>query len=446
MTSAVRQRLLLVAAVLLLLVGIGASWSSARGGVDFPSLYVIGRGVLTGENIYAPGATANFPSVYGVDQPMGMFYPPATGFTMLPFVILPYGLAKLAWFVVMDLVLVLGVRALVRVSAPRAGEHAWIFWAGAILLSSTVRWSMILLQGAPLVFGLLCLFVTAEHSGRPRLAAAIAILAVAVKMTLALPFLGILLLRRRLLAIVAAGATWAALNAAGFARMGCAALKDYRENVGQLEAFGNINAPDPWNPISLPRLDWTSLVYGLTGNLSVSHAVSLGLSALLALALLVLGFRAKNPKSLKSTTLFLSPLICLGSMCVYHHHYDACLFFVPALLGYFFLRDELQPKWGLLLVAPLLSMILLLPIGVVQRVAQNALGWRGVGLLKLSFPVAVNLTLAGSLAFLLRGFAQDSGGPEERSLAGSQRLSSGSRIENNPPAASTVSVGKSGIE
>ena len=181
---------MLAAAVIVLLLGIGASWAAGRGGVDFPSLYVIGRGVLTGTNIYAPGATADFPTVYGVDQPMGMFYPPATGFTMLPFAMLPYGVAKFLWFVVMDLVLVLGVRQLVRVAAPRAETRVWVFCAGVILLSSTLRWSMILLQGAPLVFGLLCLFIAAEHDERPRLATALAVLAVAVKMTLTAPGCG----------------------------------------------------------------------------------------------------------------------------------------------------------------------------------------------------------------------------------------------------------------
>ena len=446
MTSTTRQRLMLAASVIVLLLGIGASWAAGRGGVDFPSLYVIGRGVLTGTNIYAPGATADFPTVYGVDQPMGMFYPPATGFTMLPFAMLPYGVAKFLWFVVMDLVLVLGVRQLVRVAAPRAETRVWVFCAGVILLSSTLRWSMILLQGAPLVFGLLCLFIAAEHDERPRLATALAVLAVAVKMTLSLPFLGILLLRRRLLAVVAAGGTWVLLNVAGFARMGSGALREYRQNVGQLEAFGNINAPDPWNPISLPRLDWTSLIYGLTANLKVAHLASLVLSALLALGLLWLGFRAANPKSLRTTALFLPPLVCLGSMCVYHHHYDACLFFAPALLAYFNLGDELRPKWALLLAAPLLLMILVLPIGVVQRLANDAFGVRGIGLLKLSFPIATNLMLAGSLALLLRHFAQANGESVGGTLPGNQRLNNGSKIDSSPPAASTVSVGKSGIE
>src|SRR3954462_1131843 len=144
MTSTTRQRVWLAAGVLVLLAGLAVNWIGARGGVDFPSLYVIGRGVLEGNNIYAPGATANFPAVYGVDEPMGMFYPPATGFTMLPFVWLPFGIAKLAWFLVIDITLILGIRALIRFCVPGAADHAWLLCAGVILLSASLRWNMIL--------------------------------------------------------------------------------------------------------------------------------------------------------------------------------------------------------------------------------------------------------------------------------------------------------------
>ena len=150
----------------------------------------------------------------------------------------------------------------------------------------------------------------------------------------------------------------------------------------------------------MPRLDWTSLLYGLTGNLSASRLASLALAGLVSLWLLRAGLKIAEPNSLHSTALFLPPLVCLGSLCVYHHQYDACLFFAPALLSYFVLGRELRPRWALLLVAPILAMILVLPIGVAQKLANDALGVFGIGLLKLSFPIAVSLALLGSLAFL----------------------------------------------
>ncbi|HEX2674802.1 MAG TPA: glycosyltransferase family 87 protein, partial [Polyangiaceae bacterium] len=343
-------------------------------------------------------------------QPQGMFYPPATAFSMLPFAALPYALGKFVWHSTIVLTVIFGIRSLVRLAMPRAGNHVWMFCAGVVLLSAALRWGMMLLQGAPLVLGMLCFFVAAANGNRPKLAAALAIAAVAVKMTLALPFLGILLLRRRLVPVVAAGATWALLNAAGFAIMGHGAFASYRANVGDLESFGNINAPDPWNPLSLPRLDWTTLLYGVTGHLSLARTVSLGLTAFVALWLLREGLRVRDPLSLQSTSLFLTPLVCLGSLCVYHHQYDAALFFAPALLSALVFGPELRPRWAVYLALPLVAMILLLPIGLVQRIAENTLGLRGVGLLKLAFPVAFNLALLGSLIVLSRSRSEAASG------------------------------------
>jgi hypothetical protein len=57
-------------------------------------------------------------------------------------------------------------------------------------------------------------------------------------------------------------------------------------------------------------------------------------------------------------------------------------------------------RWAVYLALPLVAMILLLPIGLVQRIAENTLGWQGVGLLKLSFPIAFSLALLASLIVL----------------------------------------------
>src|SRR3954470_22244879 len=114
------KRALLASAAALLLIGAILNFRAMHGGgVDFPSLYVMGRGVLTGQNVYAPAVAATFPERFGVDVPMGMFYPPATGFTMLPFAALPYQAGKLLWFLTMEVVLVLGIRRLVKVVVPR---------------------------------------------------------------------------------------------------------------------------------------------------------------------------------------------------------------------------------------------------------------------------------------------------------------------------------------
>jgi hypothetical protein len=225
-------------------------------------------------------------------------------------------------------------------------------------------------------------------------------LATAVKITLAVPFLGLLALHRRFGAIAASLATWAGLNALGFLRMGAGSLNDYRENVAQLEAIDNINSPDPWRPIALPRLDWSYLFYGLTKNLAASRLAGLVASGVLGLWLLREGIRHRQHENLTSTTLFLLPLVCLGSLCVYHHQYDACLFFAPAILIFLLWGRRRGPIWCYGLMGPLLLMILLLPIGKMQSLFESMWGLTGVGVTKLAFPVAVVLTLAGSLLIL----------------------------------------------
>jgi hypothetical protein len=249
--------------------------------------------------------------------------------------------------------------------------------------------------------------LAAAHGNRPRSAAALATIAVATKMTLSLPFLGLLALQRRFVACVVAGGTWVLLNVLGFWRMGPASLHDYRASVGTLEAFGDINSPDPWNVLSSPRLDWTSLFYGLSGNIAASRLATLAATGLVVLWLLREGWRERAPRSLPATTLFLTPLVLLGSLCVYHHHYDSCLFFAPVLALYFVFRRRRLHRVGVLLLCPLLLMMLFLPIGLAQNAALALAGTRGVGLLKLAFPSAVPIALIGSLLLLRSADAHD---------------------------------------
>ncbi len=386
--------------VALIAAGLAKMWSVARGGVDFPSMYVMGEGVTLGRNIYDPAVALTFPGRFGVVQPAGMFYPPATGVIMAPFALLPFGVSKTLWFVLLSVSMIFGVRALVQRVAPGRPSYVWTISAGIVLLSSAVRWGMMLLQGAPLVLGLLCLFVALLHGERPRLTLIVAALATALKMTLALPFLGLLALHRRFGALAASLGAWLLLDVVGFLRMGRDSFAMYRENMGSLEALNTVNAPDPWSNPALPRLDWTFLVYGITGQLTVARLATFALSGGVALWLLFAGYRARQRPSLATSTAFLAALVCLGSLAVYHHEYDACLFLTPLLLGFFLWQKKRPPTWTLLVLAPLTLMLLLLPLGVVRGIMTDHFGTLGVGLTKLSFPVAFSLAICGSLGII----------------------------------------------
>jgi hypothetical protein len=408
--SKFESRLLTVAGIVLLLGGIGAGWSRVRtGGTDFSVFHAMGVGILRGVNVYElndPGQTRE--NVGGVHYPPGIMglivYPPATGFAMAPLALLPLREATILWFLILNATVILGVRSLVRLVSPTAPPATWTIAAGVVLLSAAIRWGMMLLQGAPLVLGLLCFFVVAVHTDRPRLATGLAALAMIFKTTLALPFVGLLLLARRFGAVVACGVTWVALNCLGFLRMGSLAYPAYRRSVADFDALGegNINSPDPWSVVARPRLDWVTLFYGIGHNLRAARLASLLCSAFVVTWLLRVALRRRARHTASGTSAFLAPLLCLGSLCVYHHHYDLCLFFAPLIIAVLGASDLRRPIWAVMLAMPLVAIILFLPIGPAQALAESLLGLRGVGLLKLAFPVALTLALVGSMGILGR--------------------------------------------
>jgi hypothetical protein len=139
---------------------IAVSWLVSRAGIDFPSLYLMGEGIARGIDIYDPGILDTVPGRFGAPRPFGLFYPPATGVLLAPLAFLPYEIAKTVWFLLIVGSVVVGARAAVRLARPDAPRRLWLICAAALLLGAATRWSMKLLQGAPLVLGLLCWFVT----------------------------------------------------------------------------------------------------------------------------------------------------------------------------------------------------------------------------------------------------------------------------------------------
>jgi len=387
----------------LLLGVLSSALASRRLGVDYASLHLMADGIANGTHIYDPAVQKElFATRYEIGAPPGMFYPPATGFAMLPFAFLPYRLGMLVWLALLVVAVVFGVRILLSLVAPKFAS-LWPLVAGLALLSASVRWGMTALQGAPLLLGLLCVLISALHTNRPRLALAVAVFATAFKITLAVPFLGLLLLRRRYTAVAAAVGGWVALNVAGFARIGgLAAYRTYQANMRVVEALGNINTPDPFEFKSIPRVDWTYLFHGLGHNLLVARVLSLLLAGVTALWLLREGRRARDPGALSVTTVFVTPLVCLGSLAVYHHHYDLSLLLVPLLLTLFGAARVRRPLRALWAMAPLLFLILLAPVGKAQSIMLQRFGMTGLGWVRLMFPLAVSLTLMGSLTVLRR--------------------------------------------
>jgi Glycosyltransferase family 87 len=389
----------LLVGVLSLAGGVVISLYNVGGGVDFPVLYVMGQGLLRGENVYAAELTAAFPTRFGV-APSGMYYPPATAFAVAPLALMPYTAAKWAFASVIVVVLVTGIRALVSVAAPNRPPHWWMIAAAIVLISAAMRWGTMLLQVAPLIFGLLCWFVSLSFRGRERAATAVAILAVVLKVTLSLPFVGLLFLRRRWGSLVLVGVAWAALSTIGFWRMGPEAVPEYRRSVADLGGLNTIDSPDLWDLNARPRLDWIAGFYSLTKDLTLSRLSALALTVACGVWLAWMALRSRASQEEPIAIPFLGALVCVGSLSVYHHQYDAILLFAPAILVVLKYRPEY--RIGAALVVPILVMMLLLPIGRTERVLMNILGSSGSGLLKLAFPIAFTVALVGFFQMLRR--------------------------------------------
>jgi hypothetical protein len=390
-----------VAGPVALIAGLIASWvASTRYGHDYASIYATARGILENSPIYDPAWQKIQFAKVGLGPPNGLFYPPATGFATILLGVMPYGLAHDVWLALMVGAMVLGVRSLVQLARPEAPSYTWQIAAAVVLLSSCVRWGMTIAQGAPLIMGLLCLFVVALHRGLLWQAALLAAFATAFKVTLALPFLGLLFFYRRYGVLAAVLGTWVLLNAIGFARLGgMSALHAYQHNIQGLELLDDINSPDPWRLVALPRLDWIFLLYGVTGNLPLARLGTLLLGAAVGLFLLWQVRRVRQPE-LTTTAVVLLVLVCLTNTVVYHHHYDVSLIAAPLVLWWAVSSRPVLPSRAIMLAVPLLVIVTFWPVATLHHFALDRFGPIGWGLMNLVYPVVTTLAMIGGLVML----------------------------------------------
>jgi hypothetical protein len=261
-----------------------------------------------------------------------------------------------------------------------------------------VRWGVTPLQIAPLIVGLLAWFYVALIKCQYWLVAAIAGTVLACKMTLVLPFFGLLLLHRKFLACVALGLIWLGLNALGFWRMGgMEAWTAYANNMAIVEAMDGINTPDPWRMISIPRLDWVYLAYGITGHLPISRLLALTACLVCLSYLFWKGLRSGSLPTKQLMDAYLTPLTCLTLLAVYHHHYDISLMLVPLLVtaltegkSAFFKRRNI---WLL----PMIGLMAAAPVGFAQTALATGFSPVAAGVFRMCFPIVLTLALAVSL-------------------------------------------------
>jgi hypothetical protein len=404
------QRLALGVGLLLLCAGSILNWRNSQlRGEDFGHVFVISKSILEGFDIYNATPLERL-AIYrnytnsDIFVPWGIFYPPSSGVGLLPLALLPYEIAKVLYFILSTAVLLGGTYRLMQLFTNELQFGTRVLVLGAVLCSAGARWGFFYLQAAPLIFGLLGLFLWELHEKRSVRAFALCTLAIFLKFTLFLPFAGLALMRGRLLLVAAVIATWGLANAVGFAAIGgMEAVNGYRANMAVFERPDELNYPDFRAPTSMQRLDWPYLLNAISPDLPRSQTIAMLLTALSAAWLLWELYRGRRfADEPGSTVAFLGPLVCLSLLSVYHHHYDAISLLGPVLLYLGRPAETNDRLLILLLVTPIILFVGLWPAEKSQLLMEALVGKGSADWLKLVGTYSVNLAFGASLVLLHR--------------------------------------------
>ena len=395
---------------LLLVLGVVICFRAARNqGQDFSYLYVLGRLLSESKNPYvAANAEQAFLTHVGSIPNNGyaaIFYPPTTGLTVMPLSVLPFRAAWSLWLLLSLFLLPLALWRLLKTLFPNLSRGSCLLIVGCVACASSVRWGIQLLQPAPLITAFAVLFLDAVLRQKFTAAIVWTTLALCLKMTLALPFIGILLVCRKFRAAGMAIIAFGLLLAIGFLLAGgTQALTEYRSSMTGIEtAAQQVNSPDPYLYQALPRLDFTYLLHFLHRDDAFAGAGGKVLSLLAMGVLLWFGWQARSLKSCSQTAiLFFPAFACLTMLIVYHHHYDG-LFLLPAFVLIF--HPVFAHSRKLLLVSglPLLLYLTLFPQNQVQMLFTSHGGLVGHAFSKTLGVIGIVLFFCGSLAAISRG-------------------------------------------
>lgn len=370
-------------------------------------MYLLAHSIATRQNIYSPAVyVPAFHTEYTELSAPGIYYPPSTGIVLLPFGILPYHVSSVVWFLLMVVSVVWTTRELLRLFAPDLDGGIWMPVSGLVLLTACMRWNMYALQGAPLIYSCLGIFVVALHRSRTRTLFLVTCFVLCFKATFALPLFGLLLLYRHYRLGIGAMLVWVVLNALGFLWLGHDSFTAFRQGMAEMEAPGGLNSPNPWEMISVTRLDWVYLLCGVGANLLLARLLNAILTVSIGIWLLLQTRRLRSRVvDVNTTTLFLLPWTCLTVLCVYHHHYDIAPLLIPLLMLLCRRKHLLVPDWTYWLLLPAALYMLLYPVGPANTLLMR-LGGADLAIMgKLIGACVTNGVLIASLGILYANVA-----------------------------------------
>ena len=274
-------------------------------------------------------------------------YPPLHAALITPLLPLGLPLAQYTFMLLSLAVFSVGLWQLMKVATPWS-RSARTLAIGLAMCASSVRWSSAQYQYSLAAVGLVCLVMYTELTNR-RLATVV-YMTLCVKFTMLLPVVAVLLFRRKIGTLVAAGALTAALNLACFAWMGfLPAVAGWRLSVDNYVVVNGLNYPsvstfvarlngdaarasEPPGITLYPKFDyyyypehthWVLLMTALTPTFAVATTVAGVLVAGVASVLAVLGWRLRDRWNDRETVLrWFMVWSCFGMVAVTHLKYD----------------------------------------------------------------------------------------------------------------------------
>jgi hypothetical protein len=309
---------------------------------DFEWTWLLSRMLLNGDRAYDP-ASAQAASVSLLDRDLTAgrrlvpAYFPATGVVLAPFGLMPFKLASPLFVTASFILLLLSMWTLMAAFPPGLALEYRCLTVGLVSCMACTRWAFTSKQVGPLLVFATVAFLVALTEQRAARTVLWGVVGISLKVTLALPFVGVLLALRRFRWALAMLGLFLLLNTWGYQRMGgvVAAASQHlavQARVGDLRF--SIDAPDPRVPDALPRVDLEFLLNAVLPFGQLALIVSRLITAALAALTLLLLFRDRETPRRPSIglRLYTAFFTALGLFVVYHHHYDTIVLLVPAAI------------------------------------------------------------------------------------------------------------------
>ena len=365
-------------------------------------MYLLAHSIVTRHNIYDPAVNVPaFNAEYPGRAAPGIYYPPSTGLVLLPLGMLPYYLSSVLWFALLVVSVVWTTRELLRLFAPDLDGSAWMLVSGLVLLTACMRWNMYALQGAPLIYSGLGLFVVALHRSQTRTLFFLTCFVLCFKATFRVAPVRLAAAISSLSPLRGRSARLGSPKRNRVFVSGTRLLSAFRQGMADMEAPGGLNSPNPWEMISVTRLDWVYLGCGVGANLFLARLLNAILTAGVGIWLLLQNGRLRSyAVEVNTTTLFLLPWTCLTVLCVYHHHYDIAPLLIPLLMLLCRWKHLLLPDWTRWLLLPAALYMLLYPITPANTLFLRLGGQELAIMDKLIGACVTNCVLIASLGIL----------------------------------------------